>query len=142
MASLLDIADVGETVRIRGAGIPIKGVSARGIAILLSRFPALGVLMTGREVVAADLIQIGPDFLAALIAAGTGHPGEEEYEAAADDLTIDEQSELVEAILRVTLPRGVGPLVARLQAMGNVLGAGAAALQKAPASNSPKASKP
>ena len=75
MVGLVDIAPVTSTVFIRGHDITITGVSARGIAHLLARFPELRALMTGREVAFGDLLKLGGDVIAAIIAAGTGSPG-------------------------------------------------------------------
>lgn len=131
MASLLDIADVGETVTVRGQAILVSGVSAHGIAVLLSRFPVLREALAGREVSAERLVEVGPDAVAAIIAAGTGAPGNERAEAVAASLPVGDQIDLVEAILRVTLPRGVGPLVERVAAMAGALGGAASAKDQA-----------
>ena len=57
MVGLVDIAPVTSTVSIRGQDIIITGVSARGIALLLARFPKLRAVMTGREVALDDLLK-------------------------------------------------------------------------------------
>jgi hypothetical protein len=61
------------------------------------------------------IVASGPDALAAFIAAGTGHPGETEHEAAAAHLALTDQIELVAVILQVTLPEGPKKLQARLE---------------------------
>lgn len=122
MAGLLDIAPPGETVPVGGAEVAVTGVSARGVAVLLQRFPELRALFAGRTPDAARLAALGPDIVAAIIAAGTGSPGVARAEAVADRLPADTQIELLAAILRVTMPRGPGPLVERLGALGEQLG--------------------
>ena len=84
MVGLVDIAPVTSTVSIRGQDIIITGVSARGIALLLARFPELRAVMTGREVALDALLRLGGDVIAAIIAAGTGAPGNAQAETAAD----------------------------------------------------------
>ena len=75
MVGLVDIAPITSSVVIRGQDIIITGVSARGIALLLARFPELRAVITGREVAMDDLLKLGGDVIAAIIAAGTGAPG-------------------------------------------------------------------
>lgn len=141
MAGLLDIAGGGETVAVRGQPVAVTGVSARGVAVLLGRFPELRALLTGREVDPGRLVALGPDVVAAVIAAGTGAPGDEAAEAVADGLSVAEQADLLEAVLRLTLPRGLGPFVARLEALGEQLGvAGPAAATPATSSPAPSSS--
>ncbi len=59
--------------------------------------------MTGQEVEAEQLMAMGGDAVAAIIAAGCGYPGSEEAEAVAGSLAIDAQADLIAAILRLTL---------------------------------------
>ena len=70
MVGLVDIAPITSSVTIRGQDIMITGVSARGIALLLARFPELRAVMTGREVAQDVLWRLGGDVIAAIIAAG------------------------------------------------------------------------
>ena len=137
MVGLVDIAPITSSVAIRGQDITITGVSARGIASLLARFPELRALMTGREVALEELLKLGGDVIAAIIAAGTGAPGDPVAEKAADNLTREEQADLLAAIIELTMPRGLGPLVERLSRLG-LLAGGASAMQ---ATTSPQASK-
>ena len=50
MVGLIDIAPKIETVDVQGASVAVHGVSAKGVAHLLGRFPELRMLMTGQEV--------------------------------------------------------------------------------------------
>jgi hypothetical protein len=122
MASLLDIAPLTETVSVRGTDIPVTGVSAKGIAHIMARFPEVREMMVGREVSVDRLIELGGDAVGAIIAAGTGNPGDPDHERIAAGLLLEEQADLLAVILRVTLPKGVGPLVEKLTAMGGALG--------------------
>jgi len=129
MVGLVDIAPVNSTVSIRGQDIIITGVSARGIALLLARFPELRALVTGREVGLDALLRLGGDVIAAIIAAGTGAPGDLDAEKYADNLTLEEQADLLAAIVELTMPRGLSPLVERLSRLGLLAGGGASAMQ-------------
>jgi hypothetical protein len=136
MASLLDIAPATEVVR----GVTVYGISARGIANLLGRFPELRALVMGREVDAQTLIDLAPDGIAAILAAGLGSPGDHAIEAAADRLPIESQFDMLEAILRLTLPGGFGPFAERLASLAGGMtaqAAPAAASTAAPATKSP-----
>lgn len=127
MPGLLDIAPAVETVEIRGTKVEVYGVSVKGIAYLLQRFPELRAMLSGREVNADRLIEIGGDAVAAIIAAGTGYPGNEQAEAVAGSLSLDEQADLLAAIVKLTMPGGVGPFVEKLSALGLGLGGGGGA---------------
>ena len=138
MVGLVDIAPITSSVSIRGKDISITGVSARGIASLLARFPELRALMTGREVALEDLLKLGGDVIAAIIAAGTGASGDVDAEKAADNLTLEEQADLLAAIVELTLPRGLSPLVEKMSRLGLLAGGGTSAMQ---ATTSPQPSK-
>ena len=138
MVGLVDIAPITSSVVIRGQDMTITGVSARGIAFLLARFPELRALMTGREVGLDALLRLGGDVIAAIIAAGTGAPGDVDAEKAADNLTLEEQADLLGAIVELTMPRGLGPLVEKLSRLGLLAGGGTSAMQ---ATTSPLPSK-
>ena len=138
MAGLLDIAAVTETVTINGTKVDVPGVSATGIAHLLARFPEMRMTMTGRGVEVSRWLEIGGDAVAAVIAAGIGHPGEEDYEAAAGRLPIEAQADLIAAIIKVTMPGGPGPFVEKLTAHLGLVGD---LSNMAPGTKSPRVSK-
>ena len=136
MADLLDIAESVETVTIRGQAVAVPGIDARGIIHILQRFPVIREHMAKKGGVKPErLMEIGGDAVVAIIAAGTGHPGDEKHEEAAGRLGVEEQMDLLEAIFRVTLPKGLDSLLQKLGKLG-VLVTGPSA--KAPASKSPK----
>ena len=134
MVGLIDIAPAIETVDVQGTSVTVHGVSAKGLASLLGRFPELRMLMTGQEVQTEQLMAMGGDAVAAVIAAGCGYPGDETAETVAGKLSLDAQADLLAAILRLTLPKGVGPFVEKLTALGSILGTDAAPSDTAPAS--------
>ena len=133
MVSLIDIAPTTETVNVQGAAVAVHGISAKGVAYVLGRFPELRRLMSGQTVDVEQLMAMGGDAVAAIIAAGCGYPADEKAEAVAGSLAIDIQADLLAAILRVTLPSGLGPFVEKLTALGSVLDAGPS--DSAPASS-------
>ena len=142
MVGLIDIAPCVETLDIQGSAVEVRGVSATGLALLLSRFPELRKLMTGLEVDSDQLIALGGEAIAAIIAAGCGYPGEEKAEAIAASLSLDMQADLLAAILRLTLPKGVGPFVSKLTGLASVLDVDAARSDTVQASMSQKPSTP
>jgi len=129
MAGLLDIAPVTEIVTINGTPITVSGVSAFGLATLLSRFPEIRMMMTGKALEPGRLMEIGGDAIGALIAAGVGFPGDAAQEERARTLPVEAQMDLISAIIRISLPGGPGPFVEKLTAlMAGVGGQSASAL--------------
>jgi hypothetical protein len=124
MAGLLDIAPLTETVEIRGQAIEVSGVSARGLAYLIRGHESLRKLMSGVQVGVEEILTAAPDAVCSIIAAGLGKLGDPDTEAAVDRLDLDAQLDLLSAILKLTMPRGVGPFVARMQALGNLVSGG------------------
>jgi hypothetical protein len=92
------------------------------------------MIMTGQEVQTEQLMAMGGEAVAAVIAAGCGYPGDETAETVADKLSLDAQADLLAAILRLTLPKGVGPFLEKLTALGSILGTDAAQSDTVPAS--------
>lgn len=119
MVSLLDIGEVSEEVSVRGKQIVVTGISGKGLVALLSDFPEIRKLIAdrGSELLTEDLIKIAPDAAAAVIAAGCGTPGDKQAVAIAGTLGVGEQVDLLEAIFRLTFPRGIGPFVEKLSRM-------------------------
>ena len=138
MVGLIDIAPRQEAIEVHGAEVAVHGISAKGVAYLLGRFPELRKLMTGLAVEADRLMEMGGDAVAAIIAAGCGYPGDEKAEAVAAKLGIDAQADLLAAVLRLTLPAGLGPFVDKLTALGAILDNAPSVTEQV--SNSPKRS--
>lgn len=143
MVGLLDIAPANETVVIREQAVEVFGVSAKGIAYLIRRFPELRALMSGRTVDTDQLLEVGGSAVSAIIAAGCGLPGDEKGEEVASRLAIDDQAELLSVIFKLTMPKGVAPFVEKLSNMGLLLSgpSEAEASTKAPVTKSLKPSK-
>lgn len=128
MATLLDIAQVSESVQIPGKGgktqeVEVFGVSAEGVAVLFHRFPEIRMLMTGKSLDKDKLAKLAPAAIAAVIAASTGHPGDKKAEAIAARLPLECQMDILDATVRLTMPGGMGPFVERLQALAALMGA-------------------
>jgi hypothetical protein len=143
MPGLLDIAAAPSRVVVRGTEIDVFGVSAEGIAYLISNFPEIKSLLTGKEI-ALDvnaLATTAPKALAAIIAAGTGNVGNRDAEAVAASLSVDEQAEILARIVELTFPRGIGPFAEAIQRLAEKVGAGSGAGTKAQDSTSPRQSK-
>lgn len=145
MVALTDIAVATRDVPVPGGTLRIRGLSLQAIADLIARFPAIGQLTAGEDVTfdAASLMRLGPDAVAAAIAAAAGNPGDEAAERAArENLSLEVQTEIVEAILALTLPSGIGPFIARLAALmrGARAGRSVATETRAPSSPKPRAS--
>lgn len=121
MVGLIDLAPSVETVSVQNEAVAVHGVSAEGLAYLLGRFPDLRRLMTGLEVDTPQLLAVGGEAVAAIIAAGCGYPGNDDAEAVAAKLSLDSQADFLTAILRVTLPKGIGPFVNKLTALSGLL---------------------
>src|SRR5258708_840675 len=117
MTSLLDIAPASEKVQVGEHEVDCYGISAKGVAYLLGRFPDLQKMMQGEQVGTEQLVALAPDAVSAIIAAGTGCPGDKKAEQAAERLPVAVQLELLSAILRLTLPDGVRPFVDKLTAL-------------------------
>lgn len=142
MVSLLDIAPTTGKVTVNGKDVDIVGVSAEGIAILLNEFPALRAALSGRgvDVSPEAMFSHGPKFVAHVIAAGTGSPGDPAVMEVAGKLPVGIQLEFLDKIIQQTLPGGVGPFVEQLEKLLGVAGSSGVG-GKAPATKSPRPSK-
>ena len=127
MPGLLDIAQAAtKTVSVNGTDVSVYGVSAKGIAVLFEKFPSFRELMGGKtpEMTPDVITKFAPDAIAAIIAAGTGDPGNAKAEKIAANLPAGDQASLLEAILDLTMPRGFGPFVDSLVRIFGVVNVG------------------
>jgi len=117
MADLLDIAPstAVEVVKINGMRIIVHGLHGDAIASIVARFPALGALLGGGNM-GARLIQQFGAAIGPIIAAGCGHLGDEKYEQHASKLPVEDQLNLVKAIIGLTFPNGPISFVEKLTA--------------------------
>jgi hypothetical protein len=151
MVGLLDIAPIGINVDVEGQKVTVTGISAEGIAHLLQEYPAalnLRNLISSEESDAglvAKLLGLGPGVVASVIAAGCGYPGNQEAIKMASGFPITAQADLLYAILRKTLPRGLVPFAERLNSIAVTLSPPvtlAAKLAEQKKKTSPKPSSP
>lgn len=118
MADLLDIAPstACEVVKFDGNRITVRGLSGSAIAAIVARFPDLSAVIgggiAGTRLIAQFGHAIGP-----IIAAGCGHLGDERYEQRAGELPIEVQLDLINAIIRLTFPKGPVSFVEKLSAL-------------------------
>lgn len=122
MASLMDIAPSHRTVLVRGTDVEVTGVGVSGLTHLIGRFQGMEGLLDGGLSV-ASIQAMGPEFVAAVIAAGTGSPGDAKAEAVAAKLPLHDQIGLLSAIIEETMPAGVGEFGARVVGLARSLGA-------------------
>lgn len=122
MPGLMDVIPAAAKVAVGDVTLEVRGVSAKGVAYLLGRFPELRALMAGREVPLPELMAMGGDAVAAIIAAGCGYPGDEAAEQRAGEFAVDAQADLLAAILKLTMPNGVAPFVEKLTALAGAVG--------------------
>jgi hypothetical protein len=115
---LHDIADFGEKVDIGdGRKLQVKGISAQGVLLLLMRFPDLQKWLSGQSLALTDTFLQAPETIAAVIAAGTGAPGDTDAEDIAASLPVEVQTDVLEAVYRQTFRNGFGPFVKRVLAL-------------------------
>lgn len=115
MSGLKDLLPAPKQVEIEGKKYPVRGVSLAEFAGMLSRFPLLNALFSGKgpEHV-ADLLKAGNPAVGAIIAAGCNRAGDEEWEKDAAALPGGIQVKFLAGILPLTMPGGFGPFVADL----------------------------
>ncbi len=119
-------------------GISVYGISLSGVVMLANRFPELARLFGGKSEEEIDIktaIMRSPPIVAAFIAAGTGDAGDEDCEKVASLLNLEMQVDFVEAIIKATVPGGVGPFAERLTRYAE------GALEKQVAISSPNSGK-
>ena len=111
MADLLDIvtATAADVVRIDGKRIVVHGLNAKMIATVAARFPNVRSVLSGTsENYVALLFELAGESIGPIIAAGVGKPGDKDYEEhAATKLNLEDQTELVTAVVRLTFPNGL-----------------------------------
>lgn len=140
MPSLVDIARQSKEVH----GLHVRAASGATIADVLAHYPEIRKVMTGVEVTADQLIAIAPGAVAEIIAASCmpiddmlDPEKKKENIAAAGVLGVGLQVDLLDAIIKMSIPSGIGPFVEKLEGISAGLdGRGAA-----PAMTSQKPSK-
>lgn len=114
MVSIVDLGPATSPVTLRGQTIMVNGVSALSVAMILQQFPELRRVIANKEFkgdIMTYLIETAPRIVGAIIAAGTGHPGDEAVTAAGMALPAGEQYLLLTPIFTLTFPQGVRSFV-------------------------------
>jgi len=112
MVDITAIAPVKATVEINGQKIDVPGLSLEGYAHIALHHPAvLGMMRpdSPQMSMAEFIIAAGNKAICALIAAGCGKPGDEQAEAVAASFGMQDQIDLLCAIAKRTMPRGMIP---------------------------------
>lgn len=124
MVSLVDLAPMKLPVPLRGETVYVYGIGADTIVRLLQETPDLRRVLAGKMNGDADMVQnivqAGPRIVGTIIAAGMGESGEEAINAAAKNLSVGEQFQLLEKIVEATFPQG---LKVFLDGLGSLMGA-------------------
>jgi hypothetical protein len=140
--SLLDLRRKTKVHALNGGehSVEIRGLTAREICDHLERFAVLRTISIGGQMTPIEAITSTPEAAAAWVASACGqHRDPEAEQAAADNLTLDEASEIIEASLGLTFSKGFGPFSGRLAAL---LGYITVAPTKGPDTKSPPPSSP
>lgn len=143
MVSILDIAPSSAsaaTVKVRGADVAVHGIGLDDVVYLIRNYPEIKDLFAGKDVhfTTETLFDRAPELVYSVIAAGTGVLKDVKGIDTVKGLALDEQVNLLDAILRETFKGGVVPFVQavrRLTAVVSDVGT------KASASSTPKVSK-
>ncbi len=109
------------TITVGSVKLTVQPVAIDTLVSLFSRFPDLGQMMQDRKFSVATLLTNSGPLVAAIIAAGVGHPGDAKHEEAAARLALDDQLTILEAVLKATIPSGIGAFIERLTTLGAFL---------------------
>lgn len=122
MKSFLELLPNSENVVIRGQTFPVTAITIEMLGHLFMRFPEIKDALDQKKVKGSktptEIISLGVDAIAAIIAAGLGSLGDEKVEKIAKSLSIGEQTLFIQSIIRLTLPQGAGPFMDSLRALG------------------------
>jgi hypothetical protein len=136
--NLTDLAPMFEDVPLGDSFLRVHGISAKLGFEIFQRFPKmLGFVGQGFDLKA--FLSVAPDATAAIIAASTGNLGNEVAEEAASRLGVETQFDILEAVGRLTFPKGFAPFVQRIMALGDV--ASSANYTRVPDMKSPQQSR-
>lgn len=111
---LEEIAPAATMVAVNGKQIPVIGISGKGLALLVKRFPEIRAMVQGQTFEIEKLLDLGGELIGPIIAAGVGRPGDQKAEKIFGLLTIEPQTDLLIAIKERTLPNGPAPLGQKL----------------------------
>lgn len=118
MTSFADLAPAIEIVKIRGATFELRGLPFKRCCELIGKFPEIVSAFDGKTDIATLLAHVPR--AGALLVAHAMDRGEDEALIASFDenLVLGEQVELVNAVLKASLPNGRRPFVELLETFG------------------------
>jgi hypothetical protein len=107
------------SIPVNGAeqDVDVRGLSLQDISGLIARHPEVIQAFDGKFDVAA-ILRLGPQVIATIIAMACGAPNDEAAERAVLALPLGTQAEILTIVVRETAPKGVGPFVALMKALG------------------------
>jgi hypothetical protein len=116
MSDFLSINPAPDTVTIGGKKIDVHGLSMEGLGHLIPRFPDLLPRLQERMVKDGGLrliaiMEVAGPAIGPILAAGLGHPGDEEAEKRAAVWSATEQLMVLTKIWDKTMPDGLAPFV-------------------------------
>lgn len=114
MVDITDLSPLGPAVVIDGQKIDVPGVSIFGFAYLQVNYASLIEMIrpdSEQMSIPEFIVKAGEQAIAALIAAGCGKPGDLKAEQIACSLGMQQQADLLLAIFKRSLPRGMLPFV-------------------------------
>lgn len=107
----MDIFQMAAPATKEVAGVNWSALSLGDLCRIVARFPVLVKASQGVKVDAMTLLLAAPGALAAVMAASSGHPGDQKAEAICDRLAVQTQMEILDAIVDMSFEGGVGPFV-------------------------------
>lgn len=141
MVGLLDIVPVTKPIPVNGTDVDVHGLSVKSLARILMNYPELKNVIAGKGITADAIAKIAPNAIAAIIAAGCIDSNAPQNiitiaEQKAGELELENQYELLAAIIAMTMPGGVGPFIARLQTVADKMGIFAESVNVTPVTKS------
>jgi hypothetical protein len=143
MAELRDIIPPQHRVRIPVGDVEqevdVRGLSLQDVADLLARHPEVISAFDGKVDV-MSILRLGPHVISTVLAMACGAANDEAAEKVMLAMPIGTQVEILTIVVKETAPKGVGPFVELLKALGlnldTVRNATASAAQSAKPSTS------
>jgi hypothetical protein len=138
--NLADLAPMSEDVTIGDSFITVHGIGVKAGLDIAKRFPQIVGMLGGEGFNLGTFLTVAPDAVSAIIAAATGHLGNEAAEEAAGNLSVEAQWDILEAVGRLTFSKGFAPFVERIMALADA--ANSALSSKGTGMKLPPVSKP
>jgi hypothetical protein len=97
--------------------VDVRGLTIQDVSDLLMRFPDLVGAFDGKMDV-GSMMKWGPQVLAAIMAYACGAANDRKVEDSLLSMPLTSQVEILTIVVRLTAPKGVGPFVALVKALG------------------------